>query len=89
MANRSTEDLESGTETGSREDDEPNDCIGTSDGIDRSTGNDTPDIDDDAHLEDVPVGAGCTEIWEHLTARRETAGIEDDAPTDRNERASE
>ena len=25
---------------------------------------------DDAHLEDVDVGAGCTEIWEHLAERR-------------------
>ncbi|WP_331236657.1 hypothetical protein [Natronorarus salvus] len=26
---------------------------------------------DDGHLRDVPVGAGCTEIWEHLSERRE------------------
>ncbi|WP_312912641.1 hypothetical protein [Natronosalvus caseinilyticus] len=26
---------------------------------------------DTAHLEDVDVGAGCTEIWEHLAERRE------------------
>ena len=25
---------------------------------------------DDAHLEDVEVGAGCTEIWEHLAEKR-------------------
>lgn len=25
----------------------------------------------DAHLSDVEPGAGCTEIWEHLSARRE------------------
>ena len=27
--------------------------------------------DDEAHLEDVPDGAGCTEIWEHLSATRD------------------
>ncbi len=26
---------------------------------------------DDGHLEDVEVGAGCTEIWEHLAEERE------------------
>jgi ribosomal protein L12E/L44/L45/RPP1/RPP2 len=26
---------------------------------------------DDDHLSDVPDGAGCTEIWEHLAERRE------------------
>ncbi|WP_200840424.1 MULTISPECIES: hypothetical protein [Natrialba] len=26
---------------------------------------------DDAHLEDVEEGAGCTEIWEHLAEKRE------------------
>ncbi|ELZ11964.1 hypothetical protein C479_05947 [Halovivax asiaticus JCM 14624] len=26
---------------------------------------------DAAHLRDVPVGSGCTEIWEHLAERRE------------------
>lgn len=25
----------------------------------------------DEHLEDVPDGAGCTEIWEHLSETRE------------------
>lgn len=25
----------------------------------------------DAHLSDLEVGAGCTEIWEHLAERRE------------------
>ncbi len=44
---------------------------------------------DCSRLEDVPVGAGCTGIWEHLTARRETPATEDDATTDRNEWASE
>ncbi len=35
----------------------------------------TPDEDDDrddAHLEDVDVGAGCTEIWRHLAEQRES-----------------
>jgi hypothetical protein len=27
--------------------------------------------DDDAHLADVPDGAGCTEIWEHLSDERD------------------
>lgn len=26
---------------------------------------------DDAHLADIEEGAGCTEIWEHLSERRE------------------
>lgn len=26
---------------------------------------------DDAHLDDIEVGAGCTEIWEHLAEQRE------------------
>lgn len=30
-----------------------------------------PDTRDDAHLRDVDVGAGCTEIWEHLAEQRE------------------
>ncbi len=25
---------------------------------------------DDAHLEDIEEGAGCTEIWEHLAEKR-------------------
>ncbi|UTF55551.1 hypothetical protein [Natronosalvus rutilus] len=28
------------------------------------------DEDETTHLEDVDVGAGCTEIWEHLAERR-------------------
>lgn len=35
---------------------------------------DTPDQDrerDDAHLDDVEEGAGCTEIWEHLAEQRD------------------
>lgn len=26
---------------------------------------------DDEHLQDVPDGAGCTEIWEHLSKKRD------------------
>ncbi|MCU4927013.1 hypothetical protein OB905_13670 [Halobacteria archaeon AArc-dxtr1] len=32
---------------------------------------DDDDPRDDAHLDDVEVGAGCTEIWEHLAEQRE------------------
>lgn len=28
---------------------------------------------DDEHLADVEAGAGCTEIWEHLSERRAAA----------------
>jgi hypothetical protein len=27
--------------------------------------------EDDDHLEDVPDGCGCAEVWEHLSDRRE------------------
>lgn len=27
--------------------------------------------EDDEHLQDVPDGAGCTEIWEHLSRERD------------------
>lgn len=33
-------------------------------------GGDGPDRDDDAHLRDLPDGAGCAEIWEHLSERQ-------------------
>ncbi|WP_195893039.1 hypothetical protein [Halopiger djelfimassiliensis] len=26
---------------------------------------------EDAHLEDIEEGAGCTEIWEHLSEKRD------------------
>ena len=32
----------------------------------------------DAHLEAVPDGAGCTEIWEHLSERRAAESDERD-----------
>ncbi|SDN01654.1 hypothetical protein SAMN04487949_3177 [Halogranum gelatinilyticum] len=36
---------------------------------------DTDDADDrhDDHLRDLEDGSGCTEIWEHLSERREAA----------------
>ncbi len=30
-----------------------------------------PDERDDAHLRNLEDGSGCTEIWEHLSERRE------------------
>lgn len=33
---------------------------------------------DDDHLTDVEPGAGCTEIWEHLSERRNAADVEDE-----------
>jgi len=43
---------------------------------DRDTEADGPegedeDTDESAHVADVPDGAGCTEIWERLSERRE------------------
>lgn len=35
----------------------------------------TESREDDAHLADIEDGAGCTEIWEHLSDRRETEDI--------------
>jgi len=32
----------------------------------------------DEHLEDVPDGAGCTEIWEHLSNERDDGDESDD-----------
>ena len=32
---------------------------------------DSTDPDDEDHLADVPDGAGCTEIWDHLSAERD------------------
>ncbi|MFP8956457.1 hypothetical protein ACLI4Y_07000 [Natrialbaceae archaeon A-CW3] len=43
-------------------------AVGTSgDGAPDEEGNQT----DTSHLENVEVGAGCTEIWEHLAEQRE------------------
>ena len=29
--------------------------------------------EDEEHLEEIPDGSGCTEIWEHLSERRAEA----------------
>ncbi len=34
---------------------------------------DRPTDEDDDHLSDLDDGAGCTEIWEHLSERRAKA----------------
>lgn len=36
----------------------------------------TADGSDDDHVEELPDGAGCTEIWEHLSERRKQNGSE-------------
>lgn len=33
--------------------------------------NHPPSNDEDAHLAEIPDGAGCTEIWEHLSNERD------------------
>ena len=38
---------------------------------DASPEEDDESFDDTSHLEEVPDGSGCTEIWEHLSERRE------------------
>ncbi|XVH32668.1 hypothetical protein ACNS7O_05640 [Haloferacaceae archaeon DSL9] len=40
--------------------------------------------DDSDHLSDLEDGAGCTEIWEHLSERREAARAADEAARDAN-----
>ena len=40
-------------------------------------GGEPPDDEDDAHLRDLPDGAGCTEIWEHLSERHAETGEEE------------
>lgn len=34
------------------------------------------DDSDDEHLKDIEEGAGCTEIWEHLSEKREREAAE-------------
>ena len=49
-----------------------NERTGTSEGPDpslRTDGGEGRKRDDDEHLRNVPDGAGCTEIWEHLSER--------------------
>lgn len=43
----------------------------TVDETDAADLDDVDDVDDDAHLDDVEDGCGCTEIWEHLSDQRE------------------
>ncbi|MFC5368464.1 hypothetical protein [Salinirubrum litoreum] len=54
---------------------------GPADGESATAGIESPDEDasvesdsarDDDHLADVEEGAGCTEIWEHLSEQRES-----------------
>ena len=37
-----------------------------------------PPIEDCTHLEDVPDGAGCVEIWEHLSDEPEDTDADED-----------
>ncbi|WP_247730656.1 hypothetical protein [Halovivax limisalsi] len=34
------------------------------------------DESDDEHFEELPDGAGCTEIWEHIAERRGRGDVE-------------
>ena len=38
---------------------------------------DEPPTDDRTHLEDVPDGAGCVEIWEHLSGEPEESDADE------------
>ena len=54
---------------------------GTSDRYDsnlRADGGEEHGRGDDEHLRDLPDGAGCTEIWEHLSERGSGEGRADD-----------
>jgi len=53
------------TDGAATEDDEPD----TEAGGPEADGDE--DADESAHVADVPDGAGCTEIWERLSERRE------------------
>ncbi|WP_096389431.1 hypothetical protein [Halopenitus persicus] len=51
---------------------------------DDSHGSETDDGGETDHLRDVPVGAGCTEIWDHLSGSRENpSGSNSDSDPDR------
>lgn len=39
---------------------------------------DLADEEYEKHLADIPDGSGCTEIWEHLSERRENGDDSDD-----------
>lgn len=43
----------------------------TAERIPQPTDIEQDDDRDDAHLEDLEEGAGCTEIWEHLAEERD------------------
>jgi len=45
--------------------------VTTADVEDDPAAEDDEEDRDDAHLQDVEPGAGCTEIWEHLSETRE------------------
>ncbi|MFC3959108.1 hypothetical protein [Halovivax cerinus] len=40
--------------------------------------NDTDDDRPTEHLDELPDGAGCTEIWEHIAERRTAGDSADD-----------
>ena len=44
----------------------------------RADGGEERELGDDEHLRDLPDGAGCTEIWEHLSERGTSEGRADD-----------
>ena len=44
---------------------------GDDDEVDESDGKPDAEVGDNDHLADVPDGAGCTEIWEHLSSGRD------------------
>ena len=48
-----------------------NNYVPPSDTVTQKMSNQTPSEDDDAHLADIPDGAGCTEIWERLSDDRD------------------
>ena len=47
------------------------DAAGTDERDEKRAADETQCERDDAHLDGLPAGAGCTEIWEHLAERRE------------------
>lgn len=52
--------------------DERPETVSTADSCEETNGEESEGARD--HLRDVPVGSGCTEIWEHLAERREDDG---------------
>ena len=39
---------------------------------------DETEIDDSTHLESVPDGVGCVEIWEHLSGESDESDADED-----------